>query len=349
MENLKIGKKITIGKNDRCCIIAEVSANHGQKFKKAVSLIKEAKKAGADAIKFQAYTPESLTLNIKKKPFLIKHSKWGGQSLYELYKKAFTPRTWFKELKNIAEGEGITFFATAFDRESVDFLEELDVPFHKIASFELVDLALIEYIAKTKKPVIMSTGMANLREITEAVGVVKKYGQGKFALLRCVSSYPANPKEMNLKTIPDMKEIFKCPVGLSDHSLGSVISQAAVSLGADIIEKHFTLSRKIKTSDSFFSIEPKELKSLIRNIRTTEASLGEISYGLTIGERKNKIFRRSLFAIEDIKKGEKITYKNIGSIRPGYGISPKYLKSVIGKCAGKKIKKGTPLKFSIIK
>ena len=348
MDRLKLTKNITIGKDSPTFIIAEVSANHGHSLKKAVALIKEAKEAGANAIKFQAYTADSLTIDNKNRYFMIKHPRWGGQSLYELYKKAQTPWKWFKELKRVSKSEGIIFFATAFCEKSVDFLEELGVPFHKLASFELVDLPLIEYISKTKKPLIMSTGMGEFSEIKEAVNIAKKNGAKGIALLKCVSSYPAKLEEMNLKTIPDMKKTFKCPIGLSDHTLENEAAQAAVSLGANIIEKHFTLSRKIKTPDSFFSIEPKQLKSLVKSIRKTEETLGKISYGLTREESKNKIFRRSLFAVEDIQKGERFTLKNVRSIRPGYGISPKYLKPLVGKKAKKSIKKGTPLKIGMI-
>lgn len=298
--------------NKKCFIIAEVSANHGQDFQRAVAMVKMAKECGADAVKFQAYDPDSLTIDSSNKYFSIKHPKWGGQTLYQLYQKAYTPWDWFPKLKKVADQEGITFFATAFDKRHVDLLEEIKVPFHKIASFELVDIPLIEYAARTKKPMIMSTGMSSIEEIQDAVGAARKGGAKDIALLKCVSCYPAKPEEMNLRTIPDMKKRFKCSaVGLSDHTLGTAVAVAAVSLGATIVEKHFTLSRTIETPDSFFSIEPQELKELVEHIRTAEEALGEVHYGLTAEEQKSRIFRRSLFAVEDIKKGDLLTESNV--------------------------------------
>ena len=312
-------------------------------------MIKKAKECGVDAVKFQAYTPDTLTINADNKYFRIKHPQWGGQTLYELYKKAYTPWDWFGQLKKVADDLEILFFATAFDKSSVDFLEELNVPIHKISSFELVDLSLVEYAAKTKKPLILSTGMSTISEMEEAVGTARSAGAKNIVLLKCVSSYPAKPEEMNLKTIPHMKELFDCPVGLSDHTLGIGVSTAAVCLGATVVEKHFTLSREIKTPDSFFSIEPQELKDLVENIRVTERVLGKIYYGLTKQEKKSQIFRRSLFVVENMKAGEAFDEKNVRSIRPGYGLAPKYLKIIIGKTTKKDIKKGTPLSWKLIK
>lgn len=328
--------------------MAEISANHGQDFKKAVSLIKKAKESGADAVKFQTYTADTITIDSNAKYFVVKHPRWGGQTLYQLYEKTYTPWKWFRKLKRIADDLGIIFFSTAFDKSAVDFLEEIGVPFHKVASFELVDLPLIEYMAKTKKPIIMSTGMATNSEIYEAVDTARKAGVKDIALLKCVSSYPAMPSEMNLKTIQHMKWIFGCPVGLSDHTLGIGTSIAAVSIGANLIEKHFTLSRKHKTPDSFFSIEPEELKGLTDNVRIAEKALGKVYYGLSDDERKNKVFRRSLFVVKDIKKGEVLTEENVRSIRPAYGLTPKYLRSVLGKSAKRAIKRGTPLRFDLV-
>lgn len=329
-------------------IIAEVSANHGQEFNRAVSLIKKAKECGADAVKFQAYTPDTMTINIDNEYFRIEHPEWGGQTLYELYKKAYTPWKWFKELKKIAEDTGIIFLCTAFDKTSVDMLEELNICAHKIASFELVDLPLIEYAAKTRKPLIMSTGMADMDEIQEAFDTAKKSGAEEIILLKCVSSYPAEPQEMNLRTILDMKDRFNCPVGLSDHSLGIGASVCAVVLGAAVIEKHFTLSRGIKTPDSFFSIEPHELKDLIDNIRIAEKAIGKVHYGLTDEEKKSMIFRRSLFVVKDVKAGEKVSNENIRSIRPGCGLPTKYIEKVIGRTFKKDLSKGTPLNWDLI-
>jgi pseudaminic acid synthase len=330
-------------------IVAEISANHNQSFKIAAELIKKAKECGADAVKFQAYTPDTMTIDHDNKYFRIRHPQWGGQTLYELYKKAYTPWSWFKRLKKIADNAGIIFFATAFDRTSVDFLEGLHVPMHKIASFELIDLPLIGYAARTKKPLIMSTGMANLFEIKDAVRAAKNGGAKNIILLRCVSSYPAKPDGMNLRTIPHMKKLFNCPVGLSDHNLASEAAIAAVVLGAQVIEKHFTLSRKIKTPDNFFSIEPKEFKDLVVRIRMAEKALGKVHYGITADEKKNIVFRRSLFVIKDIKKGERLTSENVNSIRPGYGLPPKNLKLVLGKKAARDIPQGTPLRLDLIR
>lgn len=329
-------------------IVAEISANHGQDFSRAVALIKKAKLCGADAVKFQTYTPDTLTINADNKYFRIKHPKWGGQTLYELYKKAYTPWSWFKKLKKVADDIGITFFSTAFDRTAVDLLEEINVPIHKISSFELVDLSLIEYAAQTQKPLILSTGMADICEIQEAVATARNAGAKDLTLLKCVSSYPAKPEEMNLKTIPHMRELFQCPVGLSDHTLGIGVSVCAVALGATVIEKHFTLSRKVKTPDSFFSIEPQELEHLVENTRIVEKALGKIHYGLTEEQRKSRAFRRSLFVVQDVKKGDVFTEDNLRSIRGASGLSPKYATIMTGRTAGKNIKKGTPLSWDLI-
>ncbi|RKY25163.1 MAG: pseudaminic acid synthase, partial [Planctomycetota bacterium] len=310
---------ISAKQNLSVLVFAEVSANHNQSFDTAVELINKAKECGADAVKFQAYTPETLTIDCDNEYFQIEHPEWGGQTLYELYKKAYTPWEWLGKLKKVADEVGIIFLCTAFDKTSVDLLEGLDICAHKISSFELVDLPLIEYVAKTGKPLIMSTGMADLSEIAEAVDTARKAGAEEISLLKCVSSYPANPEDMNLRTIPDMKERFGCPVGFSDHSMGIGASVCAVALGAAIIEKHFTLSRKIETPDSFFSIEPQELKELVENIRIAEKALGKVHYGLTEDERKSRTFRRSLFVVEDVKKGEVFTNSNIKSIRPANG------------------------------
>lgn len=342
-------KKMKEKSKARTFIVAEISANHGQSFKAAVSLIKKAKESGADAVKFQTYTPDTMTLDVSNRYFKIRHPEWGGQTLYQLYKKAYTPWGWFKKLKKIADDLGIIFFSTAFDKTAVDFLEELGVPIHKIASFELVDLPLVEYIAKTKKALIMSTGMGRRSEIREAVDTARRAGTKEIVLLKCVSSYPANPEDMNLRTISDMKELFKCPVGISDHTLGIGVSVAAISLGAEVIEKHFTLSRQIKTSDSFFSMEPYELKNLIDNVRMVEKALGRIKYGLSEGERESYVFRRSLFVVKDIKKGDILSERNIGSIRPAYGLLPKYLKVILGKKAKRNIRKGFPFKWNIVR
>jgi pseudaminic acid synthase len=330
-----------------CLIVAEISANHCQELRKAVEMVKRAKECGADIVKFQTYTPDTLTLNVKNKYFEVKHPKWKGQTLYQLYEKAYTPWSWFKKLKKVAEDSGLIFLSTAFDRTAVDFLEDLGVSIHKIASFELVDLPLIEYMAKTKKPIILSTGMANLSEIKEAVDTARGAGAKEIILLKCVSSYPARSEEMNLRTIPHMREMFGLPVGISDHTLGIGVSIAAVSLGAMMVEKHFTLSRKVKSPDSSFSLEPQEFKELASNIRIVEKAVGHVHYGPTKGEKEGKVFRRSLFVVRDIRKGEILSEENVRSIRPGFGLRPKYLKDVLGKRSRKSIRKGTPLDWEM--
>lgn len=342
---IKLGNR-QIGEDQPVFIVAEISSNHAQNFKRVVTLIKKAKECGADAVKFQTYTPDTLTLDINNKYFKIKHPKWNNQTLYNLYKKAYTPWEWFKRLKKISDDLGIIFFSTSFDKTAVDLLEEINVPCHKIASFELVDFPLIEYVAKTKKPLILSTGMATISEIKEAINVAIRAGATDIILLKCVSSYPAKLENMNLKTILHMKKLFNYPVGLSDHTLGPIASVTAVALGAKFIEKHFTLSRKIKTPDSFFSMQTDEFKNLVKNIKITEKALGNVFYGLTEGENRN--LRRSIFVVNDIKPGEIFTAENIRSIRPGYGLHPKYFENIAGKKAKKNIKKGTPFNWKMI-
>ncbi|MBW7989191.1 MAG: pseudaminic acid synthase [Planctomycetes bacterium] len=324
-------------------IVAEISANHRQDFDCAVEMIRAAKDCGANAVKFQAYTADTMTINSDKDCFVIDHPEWGGQTLYELYKKAYTPWEWFPELKKLADDLGLIFLCSAFDPSSIDMLEKLDICAHKIASFELVDLPLIEYAAQTGKPLIISTGMGSIEEIQDAVDAAKSAGAKEVILLKCVSGYPAKPEEMNLATIPNMRERFNCPVGLSDHSLGIVAAVSSVAFGACVIEKHFTLSRDDKTPDSFFSIEPQELRQLVEEVRIAKKAVGKIHYGLTDDERNSSVFRRSLFVVKDVKAGEKVTSENIRSIRPGHGLAPKYQKEIIGKRFLKDIPMGTPL------
>jgi len=337
-----------IGRNSPVLIIAEISANHGQSFKRAIELIKEAKKCGADAVKFQMYTADTLTINSNTPGFKIRHPHWGGKTLYEFYKKANAPWAWFKKLKDACDDLGIMFFSTAFDKTAIDFLEELDVPLHKIASFELIDLPLIEYAAKTKKPLILSTGMATINEIGEAIRCAKNSGVKDIILLKCTSAYPARPQDMNLRTLAHMKRIFKLPVGLSDHSLGIEIPIAAVALGAEIIEKHFTLSRGLRTADNFFSLEPGEFKCMAQAIRNIEKSLGKVKYGPAGDEKKSLIFRRSLYAVKEIKKGELFSEENIRSIRPAYGLKPKCLPLLLRSRAKRSIRKGEPLRWALV-
>lgn len=333
---------ISFKDRERCFIIAECSANHGKDKKRALRMVKKAAECGADAIKFQTYTPDTLTIDSKEACFRIKGTKWAGQTLYELYGKAYTPWEWFRDLKKAADDEGIVFFSTAYDKSSVDFLEGLGVGLHKISSFELVDIPLIEYAASAGKPLLLSTGMASLAEINDAVRAAKRAKET--VLLKCVSSYPAPPESMNLKTMVDMKKRFGLSVGLSDHTLGSTAAVTAVSLGARVLEKHFTLSKKVKTPDSFFSADPAELKAMVDDVRLAEAAVGKVRYGLTERETETVVFRRSLFAVENISKGEVFTEKNVRSIRPAHGMEPKYLKKILGKKARTDIRKGTPIK-----
>jgi pseudaminic acid synthase len=345
---IRLGQK-KIGPLFPVYIIAELSANHNQDFNQAVDLIHAAKKAGADAVKIQTYTPDTLTINCNNDYFRIgKGTQWEGKNLYSLYKEAYTPWEWQPDLKKIANDLGMDLFSTPFDSSSVDFLESMDVPAYKVSSFEIVDIPLIQKIARAGKPIIMSTGMASLAEIEEAVDAIRHEGNDQIALLKCTSAYPALPEEMNLKTIPDMVKIFHVPVGLSDHTLGTTVPIAAVALGACVVEKHITLSRNIPGPDSSFSLEPHEFKTMVDSVRETEKALGTVNYTVTEHEKASRVFRRSLFAIEDIAKGDFFTEKNIRSIRPGYGLSPKYLHELLGKKAIVNIRRGTPLQWDHI-
>ncbi len=346
---MKIGKH-TIGPGNPVYIIAELSANHNQDFHEAEKLVHAAKEAGADAVKIQTYTADTLTLNCTNEFFRIgKGTQWEGKNLYDLYGEAYTPWDWQPELQKIAHDTGLDFFSTPFDPTAVDFLEKMHVPAYKIASFEIVDIPLIRLIARTGKPIIMSTGMATRDEIEEAVAAIRQEGNDRIALLKCTSAYPALPEDMNLKTIPDMAERFRVPVGISDHTLGTMIPVAAVALGACIVEKHFTLSRKNPGPDNSFSLEPHEFQAMVEAIRGVENALGTVSYDVTEHEKASRVFRRSLFAVEDIAEGELFTERNIRSIRPGYGLPPKSLPEVIGKKARVTISRGTPLNWDMIR
>jgi pseudaminic acid synthase len=330
-------------------IVAEMSANHNQNFEQAVQIIKAAKECGADAIKIQTYTPDTLTIACDKEHFRIgKGTLWEGRTLYELYNEAYTPWEWQPELKKAADAVGLGFFSTPFDLSSVEFLEKMDVPAYKIASFEFIDLQLIRCVARTKKPLIMSTGMAGLAEIVDSVHAAREEGATQIALLKCSSAYPAPTDEMNLRTIPHMAETFCVVAGLSDHTLGIAVSVAAVSLGACIIEKHFTLSRSVGGPDSTFSLEPSEFKEMVDSIRTVERALGEVRYEVSSGELASRVFRRSLFAVKDIASGELLTQENVRSIRPGYGLAPKYLQDILGRRAAKAIERGVPISWDLI-
>lgn len=339
---MKIANK-TIG-SDSSFIVAELSANHLQDYDLAVKTIEAIKKSGADAVKIQTYTPDTITLNCDNEYFQINQGTiWDGETLYSLYQKAYTPWDWHPKLKKLAEDLGLIFFSSPFDKTSVDFLEQMDVPCYKIASFEIGDIPLIDYVASKKKPVILATGIAELEDIQLAVDTCRKAGNEDIMLLKCTSSYPANPEDMNLLTMLDMKKRFNLPVGLSDHSLGITAPIAAVSLGAKMIEKHFILDQSLGGPDSAFSLEPLEFKQMVKAIRDTEKILGLVSYQLSDQVKKSKNFQKSIFVVKDIQKGEVFTEDNIRVIRPGYGMHPKFYQEILGKKADKSFKFGEPL------
>lgn len=346
MNRIKLGGTM-VGAGCPTFMIAEMSANHAGSLAYAKEIIHAAAESGADCIKLQTYTPDTLTIDCDNEYFSITDGTWKGENLYSLYGKAYTPWEWHTELKEEAKKAGIEFFSTPFDNSAVDFLERLDVDFYKIASFELVDIPLIEYTASKGKPIVMSTGMASLGEIEEAVNAVRKY-QVPLILLKCSSAYPAISDGMNLKTMVNMKEVFDLPVGLSDHSMGSVGAVAAVAMGASVIEKHFCLSREIENPDSSFSMTPDEFAAMVRDVRMAEKAVGRVVYGASEQERGNLSFRRSIFVVEDICEGERLTPDNIRIIRPADGIAPKYFDEVLGQRALRNIKRGTPLKFDMI-
>lgn len=336
-----------IGPGEPTYIIAELSGNHGHQFERAVEIIHAAKEAGADAIKLQTYTADTLTIDCHNEFFQIKGTLWEGKNLYELYGEAYTPWDWQPKLKKIANDLGLDCFSTPFDSQAIEFLEAMDVPAHKIASFEMVDLALIRRVAETGKPVIMSTGMASLSEINEAVEAFRAGGGKQLALLKCTSAYPSPPEEMNLRTIAHLAETFNAPAGLSDHTLGIAVPVAAVALGACIIEKHFTISRATPGPDSAFSLEPTEFRAMVDAVREAERAVGSVSYEVTEHEKVSRIFRRSLFAVCDVEAGEMLTEENVRSIRPGFGLAPKHLDEVYGRRAVRRIARGTPLAWDL--
>lgn len=334
---------------EKVFIIAELSANHKQDIELAKETIYAMKDAGADAVKLQTYTPDTITIDCNNEYFQIKHGTlWDGQTLYKLYQKAYTPWEWHYELKELAEKLGLIFFSTPFDKTAVDFLENLNVPLYKIASFEITDIPLIEYVASKGKPVIISTGIADLCDIKEAVDACKRVGNDQVVLLKCTSAYPAPIEDANLRTIPHMSETFGCIVGLSDHTLGISVPVAAVALGAKVVEKHFILSKDIDSPDKDFSLTPDEFKEMVNAIRDVEKALGRVTYEPTEKMKKGKAFARSLFVVKDIKKGEMFNEENIRSIRPGYGLPPKYFKNILGKKARFDLKRGNPLSWDMI-
>lgn len=339
----QIGSRL-IGAEHPCYIIAEMSANHGHDYEQALAILRASKEAGADAVKLQTYTPDTLTIDSELPWFKVgKGTIWEGKNLYKLYGEAYTPWEWQPRLKAEAEALGMDCFSSPFDATAVDFLEQMNVACYKIASFELVDLPLIRKTAATGKPIIMSTGMATLAEIEEAVNTAREAGCTQLALLKCNSGYPAPPEEMNLRTIPHLAEAFDVPVGLSDHTLTTAVPVAAVALGACIIEKHITLDRSIPGPDSAFSLEPAEFKEMVDAVRTTEKSIGKVRYAPAQRETASRMFRKSLFVVRDVAVGEPFTLENIKCIRPGNGLHPRFLEQVLNSKARQSLPRGTPL------
>lgn len=329
-------------------IIAEMSANHNGNINSAYRIIEEAKKSGADAVKLQTYRPDTITLKSNLPDFQVINGLWAGHTLYDLYEWAHTPWEWHKPLFEYARKLDITIFSSPFDYTAVDFLEDLNVPAYKIASFEAVDIPLIEYVASTGKPMIISTGMANLEEIEDAIDAARGAGCKELALLHCVSGYPAPASDYNLRTITDMRERFRVPIGLSDHSLTNTTALASIPLGSSIIEKHFTLDRSGGGADDSFSQEPSGLRELCSGAVSVWESLGKIDYELKDSEKANQQFRRSLYFVKDIEQGETITNEHVRSIRPGYGLPPKELKKILGRKVNCDINRGTPTSYQVV-
>ncbi len=337
-------------KKEGIFIIAEMSGNHNQSLARGLKIVEEAAKAGVDAIKLQTYTADTLTIDKEDGEFLISspNSLWKGESLYSLYKKAYTPWEWQERFFARAKECGILCFSSPFDSTAVDFLEGLGAPCYKIASFENIDLPLIKRVAKTGKPIIASTGMASVAELDDLVSTARGNGCEDLTLLKCTSSYPASPEGTNLRTIPHMKQLFHCRVGLSDHTLGIGAAVASIALGATVIEKHFTLSRADGGVDAAFSLEPAELAQLVRECRTAYEALGEISYAVREQEKQSLRFRRSLYIVEDMEAGDEFTEKNLRSIRPGLGLPPKYYDIILGKKIKKDVSRGTALRWDLV-
>lgn len=331
-------------------IIAEMSGNHNQSLDRALAIVDAAAEAGVDAIKIQTYTADTMTLDIDTGEFFIadKDSLWEGESLYHLYEKAYTPWEWHKPIFDRCREVGILGFSTPFDDTAVDFLEKLSVPFYKIASFENVDLPLVKKVAKTGKPIIVSTGMTTVAELDDLVRTARENGCEDLTLLKCTSSYPASPQGTNLRTIPHMQELFHCRVGLSDHTLGIGAAVASIALGATVIEKHFTLSRAEGGVDAAFSLEPAEMSQLVEECRAAYEALGEIGYMVQEQEKKSLAFRRSLYVAEDMKAGEAFTEKNLRRIRPGLGLAPKYYDIILGRRVNKDVERGTPVQWELM-
>ena len=346
--HIQIGGR-RIGAGEPVYVIAEMSANHDHDLEQALKIVKAAKEAGADAIKLQTYTPDTITLKSDRECFRISGGTlWDGRTLHDLYAEAYMPWDWQPRLAAEAKQLGMDCFSSAFDATAVDFLEKMNVPAHKVASFELVDLPLIEKMARTGKPLIMSTGMATLEEVEEAVKTARSAGATQIALLKCTSAYPSPPEEMNLRTIPDLGQRFDVPVGLSDHTTGITVAVAAVAMGACLLEKHITLSRSSAGPDSAFSLEPAEFAAMVAGVRIAERAVGSVHYGLSGEDSKSRAFRRSLFVSEEVKAGEAFTEKNVRSVRPGNGLHTRHLREVLGRTATRDIARGTPLAWDMV-
>ncbi len=339
---------VLVGENLSPYVVAEMSANHNGDLDVALKTISEAKRCGANAVKIQTYTADTMTIDCDKDDFLIKSGIWKGQNLYNLYQEAHTPYNWHKPIFDHAKKEGITCFSTPFDESAVDLLEDLNCPAYKVASFEITDLTLIKYIALTMKPMIISTGMASKHEVNQAVSAIRACGNNNFILLHCISSYPASFSDMNLSAINSIKNDFNCSVGLSDHSIGDVAAIASIAMGACFIEKHFILDRKMGGPDSTFSIEPEEFNKLVVSTNNAWKCIGKGDYSVKDGEKENLNYRRSLYAVDSIKKGEKIDSKNVRRIRPGYGLPASEFENVLNRTVNKDVLRGDPICWDML-
>lgn len=347
MKEFKIADR-KIGKDNPVFIIAEMSCNHLQKYEYAERIVHEAAKAGADAIKLQTYTADTMTLNCNNEYFQLHGTIWEGKNLYQLYEEAYTPWEWQPKLQKLAEDLGLIFFSSPFDKTSVDFLEEMNVPVYKLASYEIQDIPLIKYIAEKKKPVIFSTGMARLSDIELALDTFRENGTDEIAMLKCVSAYPTPIEDMNLRTIENMDQTFDVIPGLSDHTMGITVPVVSVALGAKIIEKHLTLDRSLGGPDAKFSLEPAEFKEMVKAVRDAEKAIGKVTYDLNEKQKRSRALGRSIFVVKDMKAGDVFTEENIRVIRPGQGMEPKYYSEIIGKKAKEDIEQGTPLKRELV-